>query len=162
VIRLRLVCEISVDPTEEARMDQAEATQVIRRLFTEVIDGRDYAKLDELVDPGYVDHGGMGVTHGHEGFTAMLEMFGAALPDFRHEVSDVTLIGDDTAIWQVHVTATFSGEMMGARGNGEPIDLWVANACRFRDGRVVEHWGLAEEGLATMLGQMGLQLPVPA
>ncbi|HEY7625752.1 MAG TPA: ester cyclase, partial [Ilumatobacteraceae bacterium] len=99
----------------------------------------------------------VGDLHGTDAFSGMLEGFRAAMPGFRHDVSDLTFIGDDLAVWQVHLIATFGGEFMGVRGQGQTIDLWVANAARFAaDGRVCEHWGLAQQGLATMLAQMGV------
>ena len=143
-------------------MDHAQAERLIRRVFSEVIDGGDYSHLDELFDPECIDHGGMGDTHGYEAFTGMLEGFRAAMPGYRHELSDIQMLDDSTAIWQVRTIASFTGELMGARGRGEQVDVWVANAARFRDGRVLEHWGLAGDGLARMLAQMGLEQPAPA
>ena len=79
------------------------------------------------------------------------------MPGFRHDVSDLTLVGDDMALWQVHLTARFTGEFMGAHGTDQQVELWVANAARFADdGRVREHWGLAQDSLGHMLAQMGI------
>ena len=87
----------------------------------------------------------------------MLEGFRATMPGFRHDVSDLTLIGNEMAVWQVHLVASFTGEFMGTQGTGQPVDVWVANAARFaEDGRIREHWGLGHEGLNQMLAQMGL------
>jgi len=141
-------------------MDQAQAQTLIARVFGEVIDGGDYSRIGELFDPDFVDHGPMGDTHGHDGFTGMLDAFRIAMPGYRHETSDINLLDDSTLVWQVHLTAAFTGEMMGASGDGQPIDLWVANAARVRDGRIVEHWGLGPEGAARMMGQMGIGQPV--
>jgi predicted ester cyclase len=140
-------------------MKQADAQALIGRVFGEVIDGDDYSRIGELFDPDFIDHGALGETRGHDAFTGMLQGFRAALPDYRHEVSDVTVLDGTTVIWQVHVIATFDGEMMGVSGEGQPVDLWVANAARVRGGRIVEHWGLGPEGAARMMGQMGLQQP---
>jgi predicted ester cyclase len=140
-------------------MDHAQARQLVERVFAEVIDGNDYSRLEELFIPDFVDHGAFGETRGYDAFTAMLDGFRAALPDYRHEVSDIQMLDVSTLLFQVRVIATFTGEMMGVRGEGQPIDLWVANAARIRHGRIAEHWGLGPAGLALMMGQMGLEQP---
>ena len=63
----------------------------------------------------------------------MLDGFRAAMPGFRHEVTDLTFIGAGIVLWQVHRTATFTGEFMGVQGTGQPNEVWVANAAEVRD-----------------------------
>ena len=129
-------------------------------IFAIIIDGGDYSAIDRYFSPDYVDHNALGDLEGTEAFSGMLEGFRVALPGFRHELSDITRIADDRALWQVHLTATFTGEFMGTVGSGQEVDLWVANSARFgADGRVAEHWGLAPEALARMLDQMGVRPP---
>jgi predicted ester cyclase len=140
-------------------MNRAQAQDLIKRVFAVVIDGNDYARFGELFEPEFVDHGPFGETRGHDAFAGMLDGFRAALPDYRHEVSDVTVLDESTLMWQVHLVAIFTGEMAGVAGRGQPIDLWVANAARVHDGRIIEHWGLGAEGMAEMMRQMGLEEP---
>jgi predicted ester cyclase len=99
----------------------------------------------------------MGDSRGYEEFIGMLWAHRAALPDFRHEIEDVTMLDDETAVWHVRTIATFSGEMMGVRGQGQSIDLWFSNAARFRDGRIIEHWGPGPEASARLMGALGLE-----
>jgi predicted ester cyclase len=143
-------------------MDQAQANELVRRVFNEVIDGSDYSLIPHLFDEDFQDHGPMGDTRGYDAFIETLEAFRTALPGFRHEIEDVTLVGDDTAALHVRVIARFSGELMGVRGQGQPIDLWFVNAARFRDGKVLEHWGPGPEGGARLMAAMGIALPAPA
>jgi len=109
-----------------------------------------------------VDHTPLGDAVGREAFTGFLEGFRAALPDFRHEVADVMLVGDDVAVWRVRVLATFTGTFMGVQGQGQPLDLYLANAGRVRDGRLAEHWSLGPDTLGELLGQLGIQPAVRA
>ena len=126
-------------------------------IFAEVIDGGNYAAIDRYFTPDFTDHSAVGDQHGTDAFEGMLEGFRAAMPGFQHEVSDLTFIGDDMALWQVHMTAVFSGEFMGVHGQGQTIELWVANAARFAaDGRVQEHWGMGQDALGLLLSQMGV------
>jgi predicted ester cyclase len=159
VIRAPAPRELAVVNPVRRSMDQAQANELVRRVFREVIDGGDYSLLPELLDPEFVDHGVMGDTQGFEEFKAMLAGFQMALPGFRHEIEDVAMIGDDTAVWHVRTVATFSGEMMGVKGQGQEIDLWFTNAARFRDGKVLEHWGPGPEASGRLMAAMGLEQP---
>ncbi len=138
-------------------MTHAETASTLDEIFSTIIDGGDYREIDRYFTPGFIDHSAVGDLPGTEAFTGMLEGFRAAMPDFRHEISDLSLIGDNMALWQIHLTATFTGEFMGRRGHGQPIELWVANAAKFTDdGRVQEHWGMARDALGVLLSQMGI------
>jgi predicted ester cyclase len=139
---------------------QADIEQSLEHIFANVIDGRDYSAIDRYFLPDYVDHSAMGDLSGTEAFSGMLEGFRAALPGFRHEISDVVRIADDRVVWQVHLTATFTGDFMGTVGTGQKVDVWVANSGRVaEDGRFAEHWGLGSDALARMLDQMGVHPP---
>jgi len=143
-------------------MDQARANELVRRVFGEVIDGGDYSLIPLLFTDDFQDHGPMGDTRGHDAFIGTLEVFQAALPGFRHEIEDVVMVGEDTAVWHVRTIATFSGEMMGVRGQGQPVDLWFTNACRFRDGKLEEHWGPGPEAGGRLMAALGLTAPAHA
>jgi predicted ester cyclase len=135
----------------------------IGEIFEIIIDGGDYRDIDQYFTSDFVDHSAMGDLEGSAAFSGMLEGFRAAMPGFRHTISDVTFVSADMAIWQVHLTARFTGELMGVQGQGQAVDLWVANAARFAaDGRVAEHWGLARDSLVVMLDQMGIDAAVLA
>jgi predicted ester cyclase len=138
-------------------LPHSETSTALQEIFSTIIDGGDYHDVDRYFTEDFIDHSAVGDQHGTEAFTGMLEGFRAAMPGFRHDISDVTLIDDDMAIWQVHLTATFTGEFMGSRGRGQAIELFVANAAKFAsDGRVREHWGMAQDTLGQLLAQMGI------
>ena len=139
-------------------MTHPASATAIGEIFSTIIDGGDYGEIDRYLTSDYIDHSAVGDLHGREAFAGMLEGFRAAMPGFRHDVSDLTLIGDEMAVWQVHLVASFTGEFMGTRGAGQPVEVWVANAARFaEDGRIREHWGLGQDGLNQMLAQMGIE-----
>jgi predicted ester cyclase len=136
-------------------VDAAARSEVIRRIFA-MIDSRDYGLMPELVDPAFVEHSPMGDLSGHEGFIGYLETFRAAFGQLHHDVSDIKWLDAATAVWQIRFRGSFTGEFMGQRGAGQPVDVYVANAGRFRDGRAVEHWGPMEEAMGAIMQQMGL------
>jgi predicted ester cyclase len=138
-------------------MDETATAQALAHIFSTIIDGGEYGEMDRYFTPDYIDHSAVGDLHGTDAFAGMLEGFRAAMPGFRHEISDLTVIGDNMAFWQIHLTASFTGEFMGARGLGQAVEVWVANAATFADdGRVREHWGLGHDALGVMMSQMGI------
>lgn len=144
-------------------MEHAATANTLNEIFSRIIDGGDYREIGRYFTPDYIDHSAIGDLQGTEAFTGMLEGFRAAMPGFRHEISDLSLIGDNMALWQIHLTASFTGEFMGTRGHGQAIELWVANAAKFADdGRVREHWGMAQDALGVLLSQMGIDATVLA
>jgi predicted ester cyclase len=144
-------------------MEQHEADALVRAIFRDVIDGRDYDRYDDLFDPAFVDHSPFGEMHGKHGFLAFLMPLHEAFPrDLHHEIGDVLLLTDDLAVWNVHATGIFDGSFMGIPGQGQRLDLHAANAGRMRAGRAVEHWALGPIGLAAMLAQMGIDPAVLA
>ena len=142
-------------------MEHAATARTLDAIFSTIIDGGEYGEIGSYFTPDYIDHSAVGVLHGTDAFSGMLDGFRAAMPGFRHDISDLSIIDDNTAVWQIHLTARFTGEFMGTYGNGQEIDLWVANAATFaEDGRVREHWGMAQDSLAAMLSQMGIDATV--
>jgi predicted ester cyclase len=135
---------------------------LIGGIFRDVIDGGQYERFDAYFTPDYVDHTPFGDAAGLEAFTGFLEGFRTALPDFRHEVADVAAIGADRVVWRIRVTGTFTGSFMGVQGQGQPFDLYVANAARLRDGKVAEHWSRGPDSVAELGAQLGVEPAVPA
>jgi predicted ester cyclase len=144
----------------KAAMTNDSETKV-RRIIGEVVDGGDYSLVAELISEQYVDHTPMGDITGHEAFRDFIEQFRAAMPGFRHELSDIRSIGNGYVSFLVKFSGEFTGEFMGVRGDGRRIALSVANAARFVDGKLVEHWGLGPDTGADIMSQMGVQ-PAPA
>jgi len=81
-----------------------------------------------------------------------------AFPDRKVEILDVLEDGDQVFV-RTRVTGTNQGGFMGTPANGNPFDIQACGLYRFRDGKVVEHWGM-NDGLMLMM-QLGA-FPPPA
>jgi len=58
-------------------------------------------------------------------------------------VEDATAAGD--RVWlRLHAIGTHEGPFMGLPGTGRRIDITVIDVVRVVDGRLVEHWGVAD------------------
>jgi predicted ester cyclase len=78
-------------------------------------------------------------------------------PDLRITIEDVVAAGD--RVWgRLRAQGTHTGAVLGGP-TGRTFAITVIDICRFRDDRLVEHWGVPDR-LAQMQ-QLGL-LPAPA
>jgi predicted ester cyclase len=76
------------------------------------------------------------------------------------EIIDLIEEGDKVVL-RNHATGKHTGgPWMGAPGDGKPYDIESWSIYRFRDGKIVEHWGL-NDGTGLIM-QLGGQLPQPA
>src|SRR4051812_41443449 len=121
----------------------SERQVVIQRLFDEVINAGHLEVADEVLDPGFVDHGPMGETPGVDAFKALTEQWLAGVPDVHCAVEDYFEAGD-MAAWNIRVTGTQTGEMMGMPPSGKRFEYVTPNIARFSGNRPVEHW--ADQG----------------
>jgi predicted ester cyclase len=135
----------------------SEQEQLVRRLFDEIINAGHVDVADELFADDYVDHGPMGDMAGVEAFKGLVQMWRAAVPDVHCAIEDYFESGAMCA-WNIHVTGTHTGEMMGIPASGRRIDYRTPNIGRFANGRAAEHW--ADQGMFQFLVQIGA-LPVP-
>jgi len=112
------------------------------------------ATIDELCDPGLVDHN---PAPGHEptlvGFKQKVAGFKAIFPDLKEDLQDVTASGDTVATRWV-VTGSLQQEFMGIPASGQAIRVEGMNFYRLKDGRVTDIW-TQFDGVALMQ-QLGL------
>jgi predicted ester cyclase len=117
---------------------------VVRRLVEEVLNGGRLAVIDELYAPALVAEA-----------TAWIAPFRASFPDVHMEV--ITLIAEgDTVVGRFTCSGTHLGDWLGHAPTGrrfEAVD--EVGIYRFRDGQIVETWGL-EDNLGR-LEQLGLR-----
>jgi steroid delta-isomerase-like uncharacterized protein len=100
----------------------------------------DQATIDELCDPGLVDHN---PAPDHEptlaGFKQKVAGFAAAFPDLEEDLQDIVAGGDAVATRWV-LTGSQQQELMGIPATGQRITVEGMNFYRLRDGRVTDVW----------------------
>ena len=116
----------------------------MRRLVAEVLNGGRLEEIDELYAPALIAEA-----------TAWIAPFRSSFPDVHMEV--IALIAEgDTVVGRFTCSGTHLGEWLGYAPTGrrfEAVD--EVGIYRFRDGRIVETWGL-EDNLGR-LEQLGLR-----
>jgi predicted ester cyclase len=122
----------------------------IRELFTQ----GDLTAVDRYLDPGFVNHDlpFPGAPDGPDGMRHAAEMFKAACPDWHSDLEQLVEEGD-VVVERFTARGTRRGELLGAPGTGDPLELRGVNIWRISGDRIVERWGRLDDlGLARQLG----------
>lgn len=121
---------MSVDATRDNK-------DVIRALYEDCLNARDFEALDELIADDYVGPRG---EMGAEGFGKTVQSVIDAFPDIRWTVDDLIAEDDRVAVrwsWEGTHTGTFRGFLPPT---GERVADHAIVIYRLRDRRVVEAW----------------------
>ncbi|HEY7267936.1 MAG TPA: ester cyclase [Solirubrobacterales bacterium] len=113
--------------------------EIITR-FEHAFRADDQATIDELCDPGMVDH-----TPAPDqeptlaGFKEKVASFKAIFPDLEEDLQDIVASGDTVATrWAV--SGSQQQEFMGIPASGQAIKVEGMNFYRLKDGRVTDIW----------------------
>lgn len=124
----------------------------MRRLIEVGFGGGDLSVLDELIAPDCIEHQ-RGNRSGLEGARDVVRALHRWMSDFSLTIEDVAANGD--VIWtRNRARGVNTGSVMSNPPSGVAVEVDVFDVCRWEDGLMVEHWGVAD--------QLGLMLQVGA
>jgi predicted ester cyclase len=127
----------------------------LRHTIEEAYNKDNYDVLDLLFAPDYQEHE-FGLAPTLPGLKQTLQSIRSAFPD--HHVTIEEMIADTNKVWvRMTTQGTNLGPFMGPPTN-KPMTITVINIYRFENGRIVEHWGVADR--FAVMAQLGL-LPPP-
>jgi predicted ester cyclase len=132
-------------------MDEVDIVERFRIIVEEGIGRGDEAVLDAFVAPGVVEHQ-RGNKPGLEGAKGVARTLHRWMDDFSLTVQDIAVSGD--TVWtRNRARGINTGSVMGFGPSGGPVEVDVIDVGRFEDGKLVEHWGVADQlGLLLQLG----------
>lgn len=129
-----------------------------RRLIEQGFSEGDAGLLDELLSDDFVEHQYGIQPPDREGVKGTIAFLHNLAPDFSLKVEAMTDDGD--LVWgRMTARGTHTGPGLG-EPSGRPFEITVMDLCRFQDGRIVEHWGVADR-FAQMI-QLGMKPARPA
>jgi steroid delta-isomerase-like uncharacterized protein len=139
--------------------DRIERT--VRRFYDEVVGQGKVELIDEFTTPDFVEHEEFaGLPPTREGVKQFVQMWRAAFPDARAEITKLVVDGNDAAIYATW-SGTHEADFMGMPATGKRFSIAGADFVSFTDeGLVAEHWGVTDT--AAMMEQLGLAPPVAA
>jgi predicted ester cyclase len=130
----------------------------LERIPLEVFNQGNFGLIDELIAPDFVEHSAQpGVPPTRDGFMQLAIALRSAFPDLHYTVEDAIDAGDKI-VHRLAASGTMKGDFLGIPATGTRATWTEIHIGRVADGRLVEHWGLADQ--LGMLVQLGI-VPAP-
>ena len=85
----------------------------------------------------------------------MYHLLHEAFPDFRPKIHWRAVDGDPVTTYKTY-HGTHLGTLFGIEPTGRTVQFETVDAMRVRDGRIVEHWGVAN--LLSLVSQLGAHI----
>jgi predicted ester cyclase len=132
-------------------MATVENQVILRQVIEEAFNKGQYDVLRRHFNPDFIEHQ-FGLHATIEGMQGDIQFLRTAFPDFNLTIDEMAPDGDK--VW-VRMTArgTNLGGFMGPP-NRKTFEIAVFDLLRFKDGKIVEHWGSPDR--FAMLAQLGL------
>jgi predicted ester cyclase len=128
--------------------------QICRAVIERGFNHGDLEGLDAFVASDIIEHQD-GATSGIDGLRALIIELRTQFSDLHLEIQDTATSGD-TVWFRIRATGTNDGPIWGRAATGRPIDITVMDVMRVDDGRMVEHWGVADRlAVLKQIGAMG-------
>ncbi len=123
--------------------DEAANLRLVQAVYERVLGPLDSSRVDEFFAPDYIQHSPLAAT-GASGLKAFLDWAREHSPHARHYVKRLFADGDHV-VAHVHVVIR-----PGDRGNA------VVDVFRIENGRIAEHWDVAQEIPAQSANENGM------
>lgn len=125
----------------------AEANKaLVRRLFEEVLNGKDFDVLEEIYASDIVGHGSPALAEeltGRGAHEAYIRGALEAIPDLTATVEAMVAEGDLVAV-RLSYTGTNEGDFMDIPATGETVSFDVMGFQRIEGRKIVETWSLPD------------------
>ena len=137
--------------------DVSEAAKAVVRRNTEEVQGAgNFELFDELFADDFLDHTPQpGRSPDKAGARELYKVLRDAFPDFHAVIHWQAADGDLVTTYKTY-HGTHKGEFFGISPTGREIHFETVDAMRVRDGKITEHWGVAN--LFSLMQQLGARL----
>jgi steroid delta-isomerase-like uncharacterized protein len=130
--------------------DQLEIKKSIVRRFFAAIEANDADAFDDLVDEQYVDHL-PGQAPGRENLKNYIAALHRGLSELTMPIVHMIAEGEMVAVLN-KVVGIHGGNLLGYPASGNRVDVTNFQLYRLQDGRLAEHWEVAD--FATLTSQL--------
>jgi predicted ester cyclase len=135
-----------------------------RRIWEEIFPSGDVDRLAEVIAEDSIDHGARpDERQGLAGVQQTMLWLRSVFSEQRWEIRQVVGEGDIVVVYCT-LHGRHTGDLMGIPPTNREVAQGYGHIVRFRDGKVVEHWGVRDDmGLMRQLGVLpGRPEPVAA
>ncbi|HEY3611183.1 MAG TPA: ester cyclase [Pseudonocardiaceae bacterium] len=124
--------------------------------FADIVNAREYGRLEEVMVPDFVDH--------HPGLVdvASLDTYRANITSLIDALGMVVtaervVAAGDEVFTRIRLTGKHTGTFLGVPASGNQLDWYTHELWRIENGRFVERW--AVDDLLTLVSQLGVPMP---
>jgi len=142
--------------TAARSVQQEHDVGVFKQLIEEGFNRGNLEALDALVTPDFRENQRGFPTPDLVGLKRGIEGLRQAIPDLELRIED-TVAEDDKVCFRLVGQGTHRGQFGPVPGSGKRVTVDVIDMCRFRDGRIAEHWGVADR--MGVVEQVGMPRP---
>jgi steroid delta-isomerase-like uncharacterized protein len=138
-------------------MDMSNEERIVQ-LIQDFMVGGNAAVARRLIAGDVVSHSALpGQAPGVEGVIETFSMFRHAFSDLAIEIHQL-IAAAEKVVSHVTVTGKHTGSFMGNKPSGNLISYEEMTIFRFKDGKIVEHWAVADAyGLMQQMGMIPMQ-----
>src|SRR2546425_11240091 len=121
-------------------MSTEESKAIVRRFVDQAQSRGNLNAIEEIFDPGFVDHGNPpGLPPTRDGVRQLFTMLWTAFPDLHATIHDQVGEGDKV-VTRKTLSGTHRGDFMGIPPTGRSAAFDIIDIVRIRRGKIVEHW----------------------
>src|SRR5258708_18513420 len=144
----------STTTTRDQRNVSAEDAKDVVRRNTEEVQGRgNFEVFEELFADDFVDRTPQpNTTPDKDGVRRLYQTLRAAFPDFHAVIHWQTADGEIVTTYKTY-HGTHQGTFLGRAPTGRKIHFETVDAMLVNDGKIIEHWGVAN--LFSLMQQLG-------
>jgi steroid delta-isomerase-like uncharacterized protein len=130
-------------PGEAIKMTTENHKKVVKEFYEEVFQKHNLNAVDRFMHDDYIQHN-PDTAQGKKGFVDFHKRFFAAVPDFFAAINRMVAEGDLVFVFNT-ITGTHTGEgFLGYPPTGNKVQFDVVDMFRLRDGKLCEHWDVAD------------------
>ena len=124
-------------------MDAESNKQIVRDLYEQIFQKHNLDLVDRFMHDDYVQHN-PDLPKGKAGFIEFHVAFFSAIPDVFPSINQ--MLAEDDLVWVYNtISGTHTGEgFLGLPPTGNKIKYDVVDMFRLRDGKLSEHWDVAD------------------
>lgn len=130
--------------------------QIFRVLIEEGFSNGDVTVFDQHTSPDFIENQHGMIPQNVEGVKNAIRHLHSAFPDFSLSIEDLVSHGD--RVWgRMTGRGTQKGQFGPMPPTGKKMEITVIDIMRFKDGKLVEHWGVPDR--LSAMEQLGMKPP---
>lgn len=119
-------------------MTSEENKQLIEKLINEAVNGKNFALLDEIMDPNFVCRGIHSSQRGPGCFKEIVIQFNRVFPDFHARIEQI--IAEDDLVATIGYWTDTNDPFIGLVPSEEHVCISYSDFWRIKNGKCVENW----------------------